>query len=150
MKAKLSLVIFLLVAMPTITLSAEMPSEHDNVQVTPVSTSVSFSESPVLTNVLAVSSGLPRGPQELLQDYEAEMTAITQRFSDAVAVIADAVHSGKLSSEQGQKISAQQYQMAEMQFELLSAWHEMLEQDLAATAQLERQKQLAKGTTPAR
>ena len=38
---------------------------------------------------------------------------------------------GQLTSEQGHEISAEQYEMAEMQFELLSAWRAMLEQDLA-------------------
>jgi hypothetical protein len=61
------------------------------------------------------------------------MVGITQRFSARVAAIAQAVHNGQLSSEQGQKLSTEQYQMAQMQFELLSAWREMLEQDLTRT-----------------
>jgi hypothetical protein len=58
------------------------------------------------------------------------MAAITQKFSATLATVTDAVQRGQLTVEQGQKISAEQYEMAEMQFELLSAWHAMLEQDL--------------------
>src|SRR6202035_4448656 len=47
----------------------------------------------------------PHGPKELLQAYEAGMTAITQRFSATLVDITQAVHRGELTSEQGQKAS---------------------------------------------
>src|SRR4029077_18574493 len=84
----------------------------------------------VLTDVLTTPSDVPRGPQEMLQDYEAEMGAITQRFSANMATIAQAVQSGQLTSDDAQKLSADQYDLAQMQFELLSTWRDMVAQDL--------------------
>lgn len=52
------------------------------------------------------------------------------------------------SLDQGQKISAEQYEQAQMQFELLSAWHEMLEADLARANQ-EKENRQENSTKPA-
>jgi Spy/CpxP family protein refolding chaperone len=57
------------------------------------------------------------------------MTAITQRFSATLAAIAEAVQQGKISSEQGKEMSAEQYQMTQMQFELLSLWRQIEQED---------------------
>ncbi|HWC18054.1 MAG TPA: Spy/CpxP family protein refolding chaperone [Terriglobales bacterium] len=85
-----------------------------------------------LADVLSAPEALPRGPKDVLDDYEAEMGAITQRFSATLLVIAKAVQNGELTSEQGQKITSEQYETAQMQFELLAAWRAMLEHDLAS------------------
>lgn len=115
---------------------AEVPRPGNNAQSLPlITTSEPSVASNALTNVLAAPSAAPRGPQELLQDYETGMTFITQQFSAKIAAIAGAVQRGELSREQGENISAEQYEIAQMQFDLLSALHEMLAQDLArATA----------------
>lgn len=81
--------------------------------------------------VVITPSAVPRSPKELQQDYETEMSEITNRFSKTLVEITNAVQRGELTSEQGQKISAEQYQVAQMQFELLGAWSAMLQQDLA-------------------
>jgi len=76
------------------------------------------------------SPGLtPSEQKETPQDYEAAMVAITQRFSATLAAIADAVKRGELSSEQGKEMSADLYQLAQMQLELLSLWREIENQD---------------------
>ncbi|HWY71288.1 MAG TPA: Spy/CpxP family protein refolding chaperone [Terriglobales bacterium] len=91
-------------------------------------------ESDTLASVLDVPSATPRGPQDLLQEYEAAMRSITQQFSARLAVIAGAVHSGELTTEQAESISSEQYQQAQMQFDLLSALREILQQDIARAA----------------
>jgi len=50
-----------------------------------------------------------------------------------LAAIAEAVKGGELSSEQAMEMSVEQYQLAHMQFELLSLWREIEEQDLAGS-----------------
>ncbi|HWY68807.1 MAG TPA: Spy/CpxP family protein refolding chaperone [Terriglobales bacterium] len=62
------------------------------------------------------------------------MLAVAQEFSGKLVAIAGAVQRGELSREQGEEISGEQYQLAEMQFGLLSTLREMLAQDLARTA----------------
>jgi hypothetical protein len=59
------------------------------------------------------------------------MTAITQRFSATLAAIAEAVQQGKISSTQGKEMSAEQYQLTQMQFELLSLWRQIEQADVA-------------------
>jgi Spy/CpxP family protein refolding chaperone len=59
------------------------------------------------------------------------MMAITQRFSATLAAIGEAVQQGKISSEQGKEMSAEQYQLTQMQFELLSLWREIEQEDVA-------------------
>jgi hypothetical protein len=87
-----------------------------------------------LTGVLAIPSAIPRGPQDLLQDYEAGMVSVAQQFSGKLVAIAGAVQRGELSREQAEEISGEQYQMAQMQFALLSTLREILAQDLARAA----------------
>jgi len=122
---------FSFVAVTSFTLSASAELPGDNAQPASINASSPALNDPVLTSVLATQPDVPRGPQEVLQDYEAEMGTITQRFSANMAAIAQAVQSGQLSSDDAQKISADQYDMAQMQFELLSTWRDMLAQDLA-------------------
>jgi hypothetical protein len=66
-------------------------------------------------------------------DYDSAMMVVTQRFSAMLAAIAEAVKGGELSSEQAMEMSVEQYQLAHMQFELLSLWREIEEQDLAGS-----------------
>lgn len=59
------------------------------------------------------------------------MLAVTQRFSATIAAIAEAVQQGRLGSEQAEQMSAEQYQVAQMQFQLLSLWREIEREEVA-------------------
>jgi len=85
----------------------------------------------VLTEVLRVEPQLPRGPNEILKDYEAEMAKITSRMSRELGEICQAIANGQLSREQGEYLARERYQIAMMQFQLFSAWHAILEQSVA-------------------
>ncbi|HWC15997.1 MAG TPA: Spy/CpxP family protein refolding chaperone [Terriglobales bacterium] len=91
-------------------------------------------ESNALASVLSVPSATPRGPEDLLQDYEDGMRSIAQQFSQRLAVIAGAVNRGELTREQAEDVTAEQYQSAQMQFDLLSALREMLQLDIQRAA----------------
>jgi len=132
MKAKFVLFIFLLsTIIPLILFGTTSPS-IDGLSSIQIQTPTSEAKT-TITDVLSTASALPLGPREILEEYQAEMVGITQSFSARMAAIAQAVQNGQLSSEQGQRLSTEQYQMAQMQFELLSAWRDVLEQDLART-----------------
>jgi Spy/CpxP family protein refolding chaperone len=90
-----------------------------------------LAETEMLNDALAVPSPVPRGPQELISDYEVGMASISQQLSASLAAIVQAVQKGELSREEGENISAEQYETARMQFELLSALREILQQDVA-------------------
>jgi hypothetical protein len=59
------------------------------------------------------------------------MEAITQNFSANLAGITEAVQQGKMSSEDAKNTSSEQYLLAQMQLQLLSAWRQMEEDYLA-------------------
>jgi hypothetical protein len=133
MKAKFVVIMFLLATVVPVTMLGRTDVGMNDLPSFQMETPASEPNATTITNVLSAPSASPRGPRAVIEDYQSEMAEITQSFSARVAAIAQAVQNGQLSSEQGQKLSTEQYQMAQMQFELLSAWREMLEQDLART-----------------
>jgi hypothetical protein len=89
------------------------------------------------TNVQTMSGVVSNDPKQASQDFDSTLIAITEKFSGTVAAIADAIKRGELTTDQGREISAQQYQLVEMQFELVSLWRAMEEQDSAKTPGVE-------------
>jgi Spy/CpxP family protein refolding chaperone len=81
-----------------------------------------------LTEVLNVSPQLPRGPNEILEEYEGEMAKIASRMSNELGEICQAIANSQLSREQGESLARERYQVAMMQYQLFSAWHAILEQ----------------------
>src|SRR5260370_19637419 len=74
------------------------------------------------------------------------MIALTQKFSAKLATIADAAKRGDLSSEQARAMSAEQYQLTHMQFELLSLWRGIEEQGLARIPDVEAKPDSTQGS----
>jgi Spy/CpxP family protein refolding chaperone len=85
----------------------------------------------VLTEVVRAEPQLPRGPNDILEDYEAEMAKITSQISHELGAICEAIAKGQLSGEQGEYLARERYQIATMQFQLFSALHAILEQSVA-------------------
>jgi len=83
-----------------------------------------------LATLLTANPATPRGPNDLLRDYEAQMEAVSRRFSNQLGAISQAVQYGQLSQEQAEETTGERYQLAMMQFQLLSALHAMLEREI--------------------
>jgi len=128
MKAKLILFIILMTVIPILT-SAQTKSGDDSSPTKPTGTADSLLPDPSTTNVPTGPGSI--GPQDVLQEYQTVMVSITQTFTENIAGITEAVQEGKMSTEEGKTSSAQQYLIAQMQFQLLSAWRQMEKQDLA-------------------
>jgi hypothetical protein len=86
-------------------------------------------DDPAVKDVPPNPAPVPSDPRQVLQDYDSLMIALTQKFSATLATIAEAVKRGEVSSEQAREISAEQYQLTHMQFELLSLWRGIEERD---------------------
>jgi Spy/CpxP family protein refolding chaperone len=128
MKNKLVVIIALSIVIPSAALSASNDATaNDQVKVS--RSPVSDSENPAST-IHSSSPDVRTSEQEKPEDYEGVMIAITQRFSATLAAIAEAVQQGKITSEQGKEMSAEQYQLTHMQVELLSLWREIEQQDI--------------------
>ena len=89
---------------------------------------VSPADDSAVANVLTNTAVVPDDPKQVLQDYDSLMIALAQKFSATLATIAEAAKRGDLSSEQAREMSAEQYQLTHMQFELLSLWRGVEEQ----------------------
>jgi len=126
MKAKLILVVILMTAIPVLS-SAQTKSGADSAPTNPAGAPDSQVPDPGPVPAAPASAG----PQHVSQEYEAAMVAITQNLSAKLAGITEAVQQGKMSSEGGKTLSGEQYLIAQMQFQLLSAWRQMEEQDMA-------------------
>jgi Spy/CpxP family protein refolding chaperone len=126
MKNKLVVIIALSIVIPSAALSAtDDATANDQVKVS----RSPDSENPAST-IHSSSPDVRTSEQEKPEDYEGVMIAITQRFSATLAAIAEAVQKGKITSEQGKEMSAEQYQLTHMQVELLSLWREIEQQDI--------------------
>ena len=128
MKNKLAVIIALCLIIPSVALYATDAKASNRSSVS--QSVISDSENPNS----AIHSTSPNvgtsEQQEKPEDYKGAMTAITQKFSATLAAIAEAVEQGKISSEQGKEMSAEQYQLAQMQFELLSLWRQIEQEDV--------------------
>jgi len=144
MKMKMFLSLLLLASVVSGALAAageddtKAHSRRDSVLDSPV-------EDPAVTNVATNTAIVPDDPKQVLQDYDSLMIALTQKFSATLATIADAAKRGDLSSEQAREMSAEQYQLTHMQFELLSLWRGIEEQDSARVPDVEAKSDSTQG-----
>jgi hypothetical protein len=116
---------------PAFTAVQPKPADDESPHVTMAR---AFAEDPqVLADLVEVTPVIPRGPRDLLRDYELEMAAIAGQLSTDLGAISNAVGTGQITREQGEYVGGELYQVAIMQFQLFSALHTMLEGDIART-----------------
>ena len=130
MKNKLIVIIALCIVIPPGALSATDDAKaNDQIRIS--RPPISDSENPS-SAIHSIGPDVKTSEQqEKPEDYEGAMMAITQKFSATLAAIAEAVQQGKINSKQGKEMSAEQYQLTQMQFELLSLWREIEQEDAA-------------------
>jgi Spy/CpxP family protein refolding chaperone len=92
---------------------------------------VSTDNAHVLADLVATPPVIPRGPLDLLRDYELAMASIAAQFSVNEGAVSNAVRTGQITREQGEYIIGERYQVAMMQFQLFGALHSVLEADIA-------------------
>jgi hypothetical protein len=90
-------------------------------------------EATELADVVAVPTPAPLGPSDLLNGYEEAMASTAQDFHAEMSQIADAVQQKKITEDQGEYLSKEAYQLAMMQFQVLSGLHDMLEEQIIQT-----------------
>jgi hypothetical protein len=97
---------------------------------------VSADNAHLLADIVAAPPISPRGPRDLLHDYELEMASIVAQLSIDLGVISNAVEKRQITRQQGEYASGERYQFAMMQFQLFGALHAMLEADIARTPEV--------------
>ena len=86
-----------------------------------------------VADMLAFEPQIPRGPVDILHEYEQQMTLISQTFSAEMAGITQAVYRRQVTRDQAEYLMQQKYQIAMMQYEVLNALHDSLAFDVSRT-----------------
>jgi hypothetical protein len=101
-----------------------------------------------LAELLAIEPELPLGPTDVLKEYQQAMALIAQSMSADVANISRAQEANQISREQAEYLIGERYQVAIMQYQVLSALHDVLEHDVAEEAdRAKRMRRIAESDT---
>ena len=84
---------------------------------------------------------VPADQKQSLQEYGSTLMAITEKFTGTLTSIADAIKRGDMTTDQGRELSAEQYQIVQMQFALVSLWRQMEEKDSTKTPNVDLKQQ---------
>ena len=76
---------------------------------------------------------MPLGPVDVLREYEEEMARVAARLYADLARITQAKRTNQITRAQAEYLIAERYQIAIMQYQVLSALHESLETDLGSS-----------------
>lgn len=91
-----------------------------------------------LADLIAIKAELPLGPTDVLKEYQQAMALIAQSMSADVANISRAQEANQISRDQAEYLIGERYQVAMMQFQVLSALHDALEHDVVQVARAKR------------
>jgi len=94
----------------------------------------SMQSNPVLSDLSATKPELPLGPQDVLKSNEIAMGLVAEKTSNDYAVIVQAQQANQITREQAEYLLQQRYQTAMMQYEVLSALHDVLKHDIDEAA----------------
>ena len=90
----------------------------------------SMQSNPVLSDLNALKPEMPLGPQDVLKSYEIAMGMVADKTSADFSVIVQAQQINQITREQAEYLLQQRYQMAMMQYQVLSALHDVLKHDI--------------------
>jgi hypothetical protein len=88
----------------------------------------------VIARLFAFQPDIPLGPVDVLKGYEDGMTLIAQRLTDELISISQANRANQITRDEAEYLIRGRYQVAMMQFEVLSALHDSLQHDLIQAA----------------
>ena len=94
----------------------------------------STQSNPVLSDSIAIKPEMPLGPQDVLKSYEIAMSLVADKTSADLSVIVQAQRTNQITREQAEYLLQQSYQMAMMQYQVLSALHDVLKHDIDEAA----------------
>ena len=120
--------------------AAAAPSRKKNVQADPpllesVIAGTTAQSNVVLSDVIAVKPEMPLGPLDILKAYEIAMSLVADKASSDFSAIAQAQQANQINREQAEYLLQERYQVAMMQFQVLSALHDVLKHDIDQTAE---------------
>jgi hypothetical protein len=94
---------------------------------------------PVLSDLNALKPEMPLSPQDVLKSYEIAMGMVADKTAADFSIIVQAQQTNQITREQAEYLLQQRYQIAMMQYQVLSALHDVLKHDIEeATLQSKR------------
>jgi predicted ribonuclease toxin of YeeF-YezG toxin-antitoxin module len=108
--------------------------------------STSMQSNPDLSDLIALKPEMPLGPQDVLKSYEIAMSMVADKTSADFSVIVQAQQTSQITREQAEYLLLQSYQMAMMQYQVLSALHDVLKHDIDEAA-VQQARQSLKATS---
>jgi ribulose bisphosphate carboxylase small subunit len=90
---------------------------------------------PVLSDLLALTPETPLGPRDVLKSYEIAMSLVADKTSSDFSVIVQAQQANQITRDQAEYLLQQGYQIAMMQYQVLSALHDVLKHDIDQATQ---------------
>jgi hypothetical protein len=95
----------------------------------------SMQSNPALSDLIALKPETPLGPKDVLKSYEIAMSMVADKTSVDFFVIVRAQQTNQITSEQAEYLLQQRYQLAMMQYQVLSALHDVLKHDIDEASQ---------------
>jgi hypothetical protein len=102
----------------------------------------SMQSNAVLSDVIARKPEMPLGPQDILKSYEIAMSLVVEKTSADFSVIVRTQQANQISGEQAEYLLLQSYQIAMMQYQVLSALHDVLKHDIDEAARRQARQSL--------
>ena len=94
----------------------------------------SMQSNSAVSDLLAIKPEMPLGPQDVLKSYEIAMGLVADKTSTDFSIVVQAQRANQITREQAEYLLQQSYQMAMMQYQVLSALHDVLKHDIDEAA----------------
>jgi hypothetical protein len=88
-----------------------------------------------LANLPELKPKMPLGPQDVLKSYEVAMNILADRTSSDFLMIVQAQQANQITREQAEYLLQQRYETAMMQYQVLSALHDVLNHEIDEASQ---------------
>ena len=141
---KVRFVVVLLAMIGTISHAAAAQPKKRRIQlVAPAAESIpqaaEVQSTTVLSDLVALKPAMPLGPQDLLKSYQIAMNMLSDKTSNDFLMIVQAQRANQITREQAEYLLQQRYEIAMMQYQVLSALHEVLQHDIDEAARQSRE-----------
>ena len=133
MKSRQILIAILILATAWHTAAAQPKKKKTQLEAPPLESILagrSMQSNPVVSDLIAFKPEMPLGPQDFLKSYEIAMSLVADKTSADFSVIVQAQQANQITREQAEYLLQQRYQMAMMQYQVLSALHDVLKHDI--------------------
>jgi hypothetical protein len=140
---KIRQLIVLVVIIAGVGHTAEAQPKKKNIQMDApppesILVTTSMQSNAVLSDLTARQPRMPLGPQDVLKSYEIAMNLLSDKTSRDLSGIVQAQQANQISREQAEYLLQERYEVAMMQYQVLSALHDVLQHDIEEASQQRR------------